>query len=65
MLAALREARAGHPQHLERIVRVVRRAQRAPAQVLSQGLHAATLCADTPLAVGRRRRARSPAARRR
>ena len=25
----------------------MRRAQRAPAQVLSQGLHAATLCADT------------------
>jgi pimeloyl-ACP methyl ester carboxylesterase len=47
VLAALREARAGHPQHLERLVRVVRRAQRAPAQVLSQGLHAATLCADT------------------
>jgi pimeloyl-ACP methyl ester carboxylesterase len=47
VLAALREARAGHPQHLERLVRIVRRAQRAPAQVLSQGLHAATLCADT------------------
>ena len=47
VLAALREARAGHPQHLERIVRLVRRAQRAPAAVLSQGLHAATLCADT------------------
>jgi pimeloyl-ACP methyl ester carboxylesterase len=47
VLAALREARAGHPQHLERLVRVVRRAQRAPAQLLSQGLHAATLCADT------------------
>ena len=47
VLAALREARAGHVQHLERLVRVVRRAQRAPAQVLSQGLHAATLCADT------------------
>jgi pimeloyl-ACP methyl ester carboxylesterase len=47
VLAALREARAGHPGHLERLVRVVRRAQRAPAQVLSQGLHAATLCADT------------------
>jgi pimeloyl-ACP methyl ester carboxylesterase len=46
VLAALREARAGHPQHLERIVRVVRRAQRAPAGALSQGLHAATLCAD-------------------
>jgi pimeloyl-ACP methyl ester carboxylesterase len=47
VLAALREARAGHSQHLERLVRIVRRAQRAPAQVLSQGLHAATLCADT------------------
>jgi pimeloyl-ACP methyl ester carboxylesterase len=46
VLAALREARAGQPAHLRRIVRVVRRAQRAPAQVLSQGLHAATLCAD-------------------
>jgi pimeloyl-ACP methyl ester carboxylesterase len=46
VIAALREARAGHPQHLDRIVRVVRRAQRAPAPVLSQGLHAATLCAD-------------------
>jgi pimeloyl-ACP methyl ester carboxylesterase len=47
VLAALREARAGHVEHLDRLVRVVRRAQRAPAQVLSQGLHAATLCADT------------------
>jgi pimeloyl-ACP methyl ester carboxylesterase len=46
VVAALREARAGHPRHLDRIVRVVRRAQRAPAVVLSQGLHAATLCAD-------------------
>jgi pimeloyl-ACP methyl ester carboxylesterase len=47
VLAALRQARAGKPAHLERIVRAVRRAQRAPAQVLSQGLHAATLCAET------------------
>jgi pimeloyl-ACP methyl ester carboxylesterase len=46
VLAALREARAGHPQHLRRIVKVVARAQQAPAYVLSQGLHAATLCAD-------------------
>jgi pimeloyl-ACP methyl ester carboxylesterase len=46
VLAALREARAGHPQHLQRIVRVVRRAQQAPAPILSQGLHAATACAD-------------------
>ena len=47
VLSALRQARAGHPQQLDRLVRVVRRAQRAPAPVLSQGLHAATLCADT------------------
>jgi pimeloyl-ACP methyl ester carboxylesterase len=46
VLAALREARRGNVQHLSRIVRAVRRAQRAPANVLSQGLHAATLCAD-------------------
>jgi pimeloyl-ACP methyl ester carboxylesterase len=43
---ALREARQGYPQRLDRLVRAVRRAQRAPAQVLSQGLHAATACAD-------------------
>ncbi len=46
VLAALRQARAGHPQHLRRIVRLVARAQKAPAYVLSQGLHAATLCGD-------------------
>ena len=46
VLAGLRAARAGRPHRLERIVRAVRRAQRAPAQVLSQGLHAAALCAD-------------------
>jgi pimeloyl-ACP methyl ester carboxylesterase len=46
VLAALREARAGHRQHLQRIVKLVARAQQAPAYVLSQGLHAATLCAD-------------------
>ena len=71
VVAALREARAGHPGHLDRIVRVVRRAQRAPAVVLSQGLHAATLCADvlapwgpptTPLA-GREAALRRAAAR--
>jgi pimeloyl-ACP methyl ester carboxylesterase len=47
VIAALREARAGKPGHLERIMKAVRDAQRAPAPVLSQGLHAATLCADT------------------
>ncbi len=71
VVAALREARAGHPGHLDRIVRVVRRAQRTPAAVLSQGLHAATLCADvrapwgpptTPLA-GREAALRRAAAR--
>jgi pimeloyl-ACP methyl ester carboxylesterase len=71
VLAALREARAGHPGHLQRIVRAVRRAQRAPAVLLSQGLHAATLCADlrapwgppsTPLA-GREAALRRAAAR--
>ena len=46
VLAALRAARRGDAGRLERIVRAVRRAQRAPAEVLSQGLHAATACAD-------------------
>jgi pimeloyl-ACP methyl ester carboxylesterase len=46
VLRALREARQGHPQRLDRLVRVVHRAQAAPAPVLSQGLHAATLCTD-------------------
>jgi pimeloyl-ACP methyl ester carboxylesterase len=46
VLAALRAARRGDAGGLERIVRAVRSAQRAPAGVLSQGLHAATICAD-------------------
>jgi pimeloyl-ACP methyl ester carboxylesterase len=46
VLAALRAARRGDAGRLQRIVRAVRRAQRAPAAVLSQGLHAATACAD-------------------
>jgi pimeloyl-ACP methyl ester carboxylesterase len=46
VLAGLRAARAGHPQRLERLVRIVHRAQRASAGALSQGLHAATVCAD-------------------
>jgi pimeloyl-ACP methyl ester carboxylesterase len=46
VLAALRAARRGDAGRLERIVRAVRSAQRAPAGVLSQGLHAATICAD-------------------
>jgi pimeloyl-ACP methyl ester carboxylesterase len=46
VLAALRAARRGDAGRLQRIVRAVRSAQRAPASVLSQGLHAATICAD-------------------
>jgi pimeloyl-ACP methyl ester carboxylesterase len=46
LAGALREARAGDPARLRRLIAMVRRAQRAPAGVLSQGLHAATLCAD-------------------
>jgi pimeloyl-ACP methyl ester carboxylesterase len=46
LLEGLRAARRGRPQRLDRLVLAVRSAQRAPAQVLSQGLHAATLCAD-------------------
>jgi pimeloyl-ACP methyl ester carboxylesterase len=52
VLAALRAARRGNAEHLHRIVRTVRKAQRAPASVLSQGLHAATLCADLRLPWG-------------
>jgi pimeloyl-ACP methyl ester carboxylesterase len=46
LLEGLRAARRGRPERLDRLVAGVRNAQRAPAQVLSQGLHAATLCAD-------------------
>jgi pimeloyl-ACP methyl ester carboxylesterase len=46
VLSALRAARRGNTKRLDRIVRVVRRAQQAPAGVLSQGLHASTICAD-------------------
>jgi pimeloyl-ACP methyl ester carboxylesterase len=69
--AALRAARRGDATRLQRIVHAVRRAQRAPAGVLSQGLHAATICADlhppwgsssTPLA-GREAALRQAAAR--
>jgi pimeloyl-ACP methyl ester carboxylesterase len=46
VLGALRAARRGDTARLDRLVRAVRRAQRAPASILSQGLHAATICAD-------------------
>jgi pimeloyl-ACP methyl ester carboxylesterase len=44
--AALRRAAAGDRRRLDRLVAATRRAQAAPATVLSQGLHAATLCAE-------------------
>jgi pimeloyl-ACP methyl ester carboxylesterase len=47
--AALRRAAAGDRRGLDRLVAATRRAQAAPATVLSQGLHAATLCADSRL----------------
>ncbi len=43
---ALHAASEGRPAALDRLVRVVRRVQRVPAELLSQGLHAATVCAD-------------------
>jgi pimeloyl-ACP methyl ester carboxylesterase len=46
LLPALADARAGRPAALERLLATVRRGERAPALVLSQGLHAATLCGD-------------------
>lgn len=45
--AALHRAAAGDRRRLDRLVAATRRAQAAPATVLSQGLHAATLCADS------------------
>jgi pimeloyl-ACP methyl ester carboxylesterase len=47
--AALHRAAAGDRRRLDRLVAATRRAQAAPATVLSQGLHAATLCADSRL----------------
>jgi pimeloyl-ACP methyl ester carboxylesterase len=46
-VAALHAARAGNRGPLERLEAAVHRAQAAPAAFLSQGLHAATLCADS------------------
>ena len=45
--AALHAARRGDPRPLRALVAAVTRAQRAPAGFLSQGLHAATLCAES------------------
>lgn len=43
---ALRDARAGRPARLDRLVARAHRGDSVPAQVLSQGLHASTLCED-------------------
>jgi pimeloyl-ACP methyl ester carboxylesterase len=51
-LEALHAARGGHPRALRRKLAAVRLGQRAPATVLSQGLHASTLCADDPVPWG-------------
>jgi pimeloyl-ACP methyl ester carboxylesterase len=45
---ALRAARQGRPERLDRLVTAVRQGSAASAAELSQGLHASTLCADTP-----------------
>jgi hypothetical protein len=46
--ALLHRARHGDVAPLRAQLTAVRRAEAAPAQLLSQGLHAATLCADSP-----------------
>jgi pimeloyl-ACP methyl ester carboxylesterase len=46
--AALRAAAAGRPAALQRLIAATHRGDSVPAPVLSQGLHAATLCADDP-----------------
>jgi pimeloyl-ACP methyl ester carboxylesterase len=46
--ALVHRARAGDLGPLRALLAAVRRAEAAPEQLLSQGLHAATLCADSP-----------------
>ena len=46
--SVLAAARAGHPQRLERLMAAVRRGSSIPATLLSQGLHASTICEDYP-----------------
>jgi len=46
--AVLHRARTGDVAPLMDLLGAVRRAEAAPAALLSQGLHAATLCADSP-----------------
>ncbi len=47
-ISAVHAARRGNPRPLDGLVAVVHRAMRASASQLSQGLHAATLCEDSP-----------------
>jgi pimeloyl-ACP methyl ester carboxylesterase len=46
--AALNAARNGRPARLNRLLAAVRRGSEFPASLLSQGLHASTICADFP-----------------
>jgi pimeloyl-ACP methyl ester carboxylesterase len=46
--ALLHRARRGDTGPLQALVAAVHRTERVPADLLSQGLHAATLCADSP-----------------
>jgi pimeloyl-ACP methyl ester carboxylesterase len=48
VLGALKADAAGRPGRLDRLIAQVARGEDAPASVLSQGLHAATLCAESP-----------------
>jgi pimeloyl-ACP methyl ester carboxylesterase len=50
--AALHAARAGQPAALDRLIAGIRRGDRAPSSLLSQGLHASTLCEDFALPWG-------------
>lgn len=45
---ALHAARQGHPGELDRLVAAARQGSAVTAPELSQGLHASTLCTDTP-----------------
>ncbi|WP_416874350.1 alpha/beta hydrolase [Kitasatospora sp. SC0581] len=44
---ALHEAAGGQPEKLQAFIETVHRDDAAPAEALSQGLHAATVCADS------------------
>jgi pimeloyl-ACP methyl ester carboxylesterase len=50
---ALHDARRGDRERLRALLRYVQNAEAAPAEMFSQGLHAATLCEDLPFPWGR------------